>query len=374
MTRIAIDARKLGDFGIGSYVEGLIRGYATLDSTTEFLLLAPRERHADLGELPANFRWIDERAPAYSLSEQLGMGRRLAALAPDLFHSPHYVLPAGLRTRVVVTVHDLIHLLFPEFLPHPLAHWYARFMLRRAVRRGDRILTGTAAAAEDLARHLAADRGKLRVVAHGVDERFRQPIPPAQLAARLARFGLTPGYLLAVGNPKPHKNLAGALAAFAAAGPEVADRLVLLGGARLDRPPLAAVIRALGLGERVAAPGRVAPEELPAFYQGAALLLLPSLYEGFGLPVAEAMASGTPVVASTTPAVAEVAGDAAELVDPRDIPALAERLRRLAADPARRAELARRGRARADRWRWETSARQTLAVYREAMGLREPAR
>ncbi len=373
MTRIAIDARKLADFGIGSYVGGLISGFAALDSTTEFLLLAPRERHADLGDLPANFHWIDERAPGYSLAEQLGLGRRLAALAPDLFHSPHYVLPARLRMRVVVTVHDLIHLLFPEHLPHRLALWYARAMLRRAVRRGDRILTGTEASAGDLTRHLGADRAKIRVVAHGVDDRFRRPIPPAELAAQLAHHGLAPGYLLVVGNPKPHKNLDGALRAFADAGPEVAERLVLVGGARLDRPPLAELIDALGLAGRVSSPGRVATEDLPAFYQGATLMLLPSLYEGFGLPVAEAMASGTPVVASNTPAVAEVAGDAAELVDPRDIPAFASSLRRLVADPERRAELARRGRARAERWRWETAARQTLAVYREALDSREPA-
>lgn len=368
MSRIAFDARKVADFGIGTYVAGLVGGLASLDARNEYFLLAPRARHGTLGALPANFRWIDEDAPGYSLAEQLGLAHRVAALRPALFHAPHYVLPARLRTRVVVTIHDLIHLLFPEFLPHRLAHWYARLMLRRSARRADRILTGTEAAAEDLVRHLGAERRKIRVVPHGVDDRFRAPLPPEAIGALLGRYGLAPGYLLFVGNPKRHKNLATALAALARAGSTVAAPLVLLGGARLDDPEIERPMRELGLAGRVIAPGVLPAEELPALYQGASLLFFPSLYEGFGLPVAEAMASGTPVLASNTPAVAEVAGDAAELCDPRDSDGMAVALVRLMGDSDRRALLVQRGRERAERWRWPSAARATLEVYRELVG------
>ena len=138
---IAVDARKLADFGIGTYLRGLLGALGRLDSESLYLLLAPRAARDLLPGVPGNFSWIEEDAPGYSLREQWSIGRHLARQQPDLFHSPHYVLPARTRARVVVTIHDLIHLLFPEFLPHPLAVHYARFLLRRAVCRAERIVT-----------------------------------------------------------------------------------------------------------------------------------------------------------------------------------------------------------------------------------------
>jgi glycosyltransferase involved in cell wall biosynthesis len=235
---------------------------------------------------------------------------------------------------------------------------YARFMLRRAARRAARVLTVSQATAADLTARLGVPAERIVTIWNGVDERFRAPLDEAARDARLAGLGLSPGYFLFVGNPKPHKNLDRLLAAFAGVATPGA-RLVVVGG----ESPGAGALR----DPRVVAVGRVDAELLPALYRGALALVFPSLYEGFGLPVAEAMACGTPVVASTTPAVAEVGGDAALLVDPLDVAAWTAALQRLAAEPQLRARLSEAGRRRSESFSWSDCARRTLAVYREVL-------
>ncbi|MEO8275707.1 MAG: glycosyltransferase family 1 protein [Thermoanaerobaculia bacterium] len=365
---IAVDARKIADYGIGTYVRGLLGALARLDGDSRYLLLAPAAGPELLPGLPANFSWVEEDSPGYSLREQWSVGRKLARHRVDLFHSPHYVLPARTPARVVVTIHDLIHLVHPEFLPHPLALLYARFFLRRAVRRAATLLTVSAATAKDLETRLGVDPRRIEVTWNGVDESFRRSLAPAELGKELAELGLAPGYFLFLGNPKPHKNLERVVRAFARAFPGPANdrRLVVAGGDDVSRD-LARWSAELGLGERLRKVGRLAPARLPALVQGALTLVFPSLYEGFGLPVAEAMAIGTPVLASTTPALVEIAGGAAELVDPLDTDAIAAGMVRLATDPDRREALSRAGRLRAADFRWERTAAKTLAVYRRAL-------
>lgn len=363
MTTIAIDARKLADFGIGTYLRGLIGGLAAIDAESRYVLLAPREQREQLADLPANFAWIDEASPGYSLREQLTLSRRLDEISPDLFHAPHYVLPALTPARTIVTIHDLIHLVHPEFLPHPLALPYARFMLRRAARRARRIVTVSQATAHDLSARLGVAAERIVVAWNGVDDRFRAPVAASELARRLGALGLEAGYLLFVGNPKPHKNLERLRAAFAAVAAPGAT-LVIAGGAA--RPSHAAPDR------RIVELGRVSVNDLPFLYRGAAALLFPSLYEGFGLPVAEAMAAGTPVIASSTAAVAEVAGEAALLVDPLDVAGWSAAIARLLAEPELGRALAARGRERAESFRWEHTARRTLEAYRAVLAERAP--
>lgn len=354
---VAIDARKLADFGIGTYIEGLVRGFAALEREKRFVLLAPRGHRQFLPSLPPNFEWVDEDSAGYSLREQIALSRQLDRIRPDLFHSPHYVLPARTPGRVIVTIHDLIHLVHPEFLPHPLALPYAKWMLGRAVRRASRLLTVSEATACDLRARLPVRDGQITVAWNGVDDRFRAPIADSAVRSDLAAAGLEPGYFLFVGNPKPHKNLDRLLAAHARLE-DSAPPLVVVG----ERTPPGSTGDA-----RVRRLGRIDSGKLPSLYRGALALVFPSLYEGFGLPVAEAMAAGTPVIASTTPAIAEIAGDAAELVDALDVEALAAAMRRLAADADRRKALAEAGRRRSERFRWEETARRTLEVYDEVL-------
>jgi len=365
---IAIDARKLADFGIGTYLRGLLGAIARLDTGSRYLLMAPAAARELLPGLPANFTWIEENAPGYSLREQWSIGRHLARHRPDLFHSPHYVLPIRTPTRVVVTIHDLIHLLFPEFLPNPAAKVYARLLLRRAVHRADRILTVSAATASDLVQHLGVDRQRIEVTWNGVDDAFRRQLETPELDRALAALGLAAGYYLFLGNPKPHKNLERVVRAFARLPHD--ERRLVIGGvpeAGVEEAGLRRWSRELALGDRLVVLGRLPPDRLPALLQGAVALVFPSLYEGFGLPLAEAMAMGTPVVASTTPALVEIAGGAAELVDPQDTSAIAAAMAKLAGDPQRRRELAEAGLRRARAFRWEATAARTLEVYRQVI-------
>jgi alpha-1,3-rhamnosyl/mannosyltransferase len=225
------------------------------------------------------------------------------------------------------------------------------------------------ATAEELVASFPAATGKVDVVPNGVDDSFRRPPTEAEMRSALVPAGLEPGYLLFVGNPKPHKNLERLLAAYR----RLLDRrpgappLVLVGERESRDSPVTAWIARAGLEAQVRRLGHQRAERLPALYRGAAMLLQPSLWEGFGLPVAEAMATGTPVVASARGALPEVTEDAALLVDPEDEEALAGAIAALLDDPERRAELGRRGRERAGRFRWEETARLTLEVYRRAL-------
>jgi glycosyltransferase involved in cell wall biosynthesis len=368
MTTIAIDARKIADFGIGTYVRGLVSGLARIDHERRYLLLSGPEGPDALPHLPGNFRWVGESARGYSVREMVSVSRRLRREAVDLFHAPHYVVPLAPPCPVVVTVHDLIHLRFPEFRSR-LELAYARTMIRRAVRISRRVLTVSTSTAEDLTRRFAVPPGKIDVVANGVDDAFRSDPSEAEVRTVLERLGLRPGYLLFVGNPKPHKNVEGLLTAYAELRRRRPDAplLVLAGERETDRSPVAARLAAHGLADSVRRLGFVAAADLPALYHGAVLLVQPSLWEGFGLPVAEAMAAGTAVIASRRGALPEVAGDAARLVEPEDVGELAAAIDELLREPAVRADLARRGRQRAARYRWEETARATLATYDRAL-------
>ncbi len=375
---IAIDARKVDDFGIGTYLRGLIGALARLDREHRYLLLAGPEGPDVLPHLPGNFRWIEERAPGYSVRELFAFAAPLRREQVDLFHAPHYVLPFALPCPAVVTIHDLIHLRFPE-LRSRLELGYARFMIARSLRRAARVIAVSSSTAADLVGEFGTPSERIAVVPNGVDEEFRRDRGEGEVRATLDRLGLEPGYLLFVGNPKPHKNLGRLLAALALlrSGGTTIPPLVLAGDRAGSRSPVPEMIRAAGVQSAVVSLGHLAAADLPALYRGAVMLVQPSLWEGFGLPVAEAMAVGTPVVAARRGALPEVAEDSALLVDPESVPEIAAAIASLLGDPAQRSELARRGRERAARFRWDEAARATLAVYRAVLaahhGDREPA-
>ncbi len=375
--RVGIDARKIADFGIGSYIRNLIEGIARRPEAQLYLfrVYVPGKERDALPPLPPNFEIVEENSPGYSISELTGFAWRLLRDRLDLFHAAHYVIPPLARARAVVTIHDIIHVLYPQFLPNRAALLYARVMIRRALRRADRIVTVSHNSKRDLVDYFGIAPARIDVIYNGVAARFRPDLPRAERDRVAAKYGLPRPYLLFLGGEKPHKNVRSVLRAFAEARRDRAlpHTLVLAGPMPPNRSRVEALIAALDLGSRVVRTGVVPEEDLPGLFAGADAFLYPTLYEGFGLPVAEAMACGTPVLTSSTSALQEIAGGYAYLVDPMDVDAIARGIADLATDPARRAELSELGRRRAADFSWDRAAGETLRVYAEALSGGRPA-
>lgn len=368
--RVAIDARKLHDFGIGTYIRNLLRHLARIDRDTEFVVLCA-EADLDLPrQLGENFRGVREASPNYSIREQIRIPYVLVRERPDVYHAPHYVLPPAVPCRSVVTIHDTIHLRFPQYLPNRAAYAYARSLMWAAARRSDRILTVSESSKRDILTYFNVDPEKIVVVYNGLDERFSVEPPPDEIARVRERFQLDHGFVLYVGNIKPHKNLVRLIEAFDGLRHEGFDdlKLLIIGDEISKWPALRRAVHRYKLHKHVRFLGFQSDETLASLYRLAAVFVFPSLYEGFGLPPLEAMASGTPVVTSNVSSLPEVAGDAALLVDPYDVEAIKEGITRVLTDRAFRDELRRRGLQRAREFSWERSVARTREIYFETAG------
>ncbi len=367
---IAIDARKVRDFGIGTYVRNLIRELAEIDRENIYFVVTGPAGRDQFKRLPDNFHVTLQRSPVYSIRELFALSWHLLRLKVDLYHATHYVMPWFVPCRSVVTIHDIIHLLYPEFLPNRLAFLYAERMIRRSLQRGDRIISVSRNTRTDLMSYFQVDGEKIDVIYNGIDDEFRKVLPDDDLKRWLRNLGLERPYLLFVGNPKPHKNLDNVVKAYAQALKlhDFPHRLVCVG----DRGGLEFKIRQrasqLGIEDRILLLGHVAQEALPAIYQGAAAFLYPTLYEGFGLPAVEAMASGVPVITSNTSALKEIAAGYADLVGPLDVDTMAQSIVRMVSDTDHRKSLRKLGRRRSEDFHWRQAAVKTLEIYRQALG------
>ena len=367
--RVAIDIRKLHDYGIGTYLRNLLRQLARIDGDTEYVLLqAPGDR--GLAEPPGpNFRRVTVSAKPYSVAEQLSVPFHLARLSPDLFHAPHYVLPPLVPCRAVVTIHDCIHLVFPQYLRSRLAHVYARAMFRSAVHRARHILTDSEASKNDILRFFDVPASRVTVIYAAVDDLFFEERPEAELARVRERYRLHRRFVMYSGNVLPHKNVERLVEAFALLRRDGRDDLELLISGS-DGSRYSALRRAVhrhDLHAHVRFLGYQPVTTLAALYRLADVFAFPSLYEGFGLPPLEAMASGTPAVVSNVSSLPEVVGDGAVLVDPRRPRDIADGIRRALEDAALREELRVRGLARARSFSWAASVERTHAIYREVV-------
>ncbi|HEX2224082.1 MAG TPA: glycosyltransferase family 1 protein [Thermoanaerobaculia bacterium] len=371
---IGIDARKIQDFGIGTYVRNLIGALAQIDRDNRYVLFVRPQDRDIVRQLPDNFHTVVEKSGVYSAREMVALSWRLFRLKLDLYHSTHYVLPAVVPCKVVVTIHDIIHLLYPEFLPSNFAFLYAQRMIRRSLTRGDQIITVSQNTRSDLMQYFEVDGRKIQAIYNGVEDVFRTRVSAEEQERWLRDLGIERPYLLFVGNPKPHKNLDTVVQAYARARNRAAFDAPLICVGNRDATVFKIRQRAeyLGIGDKVRLLGHVAQEALPALYQGATLFLYPTLYEGFGLPVVEAMASGVAVITSNTSALKEVAEGYAHLVDPLDIDGMAKAIAHCMTDAEHRNSLAKLGTRRADTFRWEQTARQTLEVYLAAVEGRAP--
>ncbi len=368
LMRVAIDARKLHDFGIGTYIRNLLRHLARIDCETEYVILCQDADLAVMRQLGENFRAVREASPNYSLREQIHIPWLLMRERPDVYHAPHYVLPPAVPCRSVVTIHDTIHLMFPQYLPNRGAYAYARSLMWAATKRSDRILTVSESSKRDIMHYFSVAPEKIVVVYNALDERFGIEPPAGEIAMVRERFQLDHGFVLYVGNIKPHKNLVRLIEAFDGLRRDGFDDLkLLIIGDEISRwPALRRAVHRYKLHKHVRFLGFQSDETLASLYRLAAVFVFPSLYEGFGLPPLEAMASGTPVVTSNVSSLPEVAGDAALLVDPYDVDEIKNGIKRVLTDPVLREDLRRRGLQRAREFSWERSVARTREIYVEA--------
>jgi glycosyltransferase involved in cell wall biosynthesis len=363
--RIGIDARKLHDFGIGTYIRNLLRHLARLDQQTEFVVFCRPGDVSALSLLGENFRAVGETSGNYSLGEQLRIPMAVRREGLTLFHTPHYVLPPLVSCRSVVTIHDCIHLMFPDYLPNRFALAYARTSISAAARRATRVMTVSESSKRDILRYVNIPAGKIDVIYNAYDERFAIEPKEEDVARVRERYQLHDPFVLYAGTVKPHKNLERLIRAFHQVRRQGLDqlKLVLIGDEISRYAELRRAVHQHQLHKYVRFLGYMPEETLAIMYRLAGVFAFPSLYEGFGLPPLEAMASGTPVVTSNVSSLPEVAGAAAVLVDPYDPAAIADGIYRVLTDEALRADLKKRGLARAQQFSWEDSARRVRAIY-----------
>ncbi len=368
--RIAIDARKLRDYGIGTYIRNLVRHLSRIDSTTEYVLLCRAEDCAVANELGDNFRAVVEAAKSYSVREQFQIPLDLRREGIDLFHAPHYVLPPLTPCKSVVTIHDCIHLRFPQYLPNKLAYAYARGALWAATHRANRVLTVSEASKRDILKYFHIPKDKVDVIYNAIDERFGETPDHDEVARVRERYQLNDPFVLYAGNIKPHKNIERVIESFhlLRRGPGMEQvKLLIIGDEISKYATLRRAVHKYKLHKHVRFFGFVADRTLAILYRLAAVFVFPSLYEGFGLPPLEAMASGTPVITSNVSSLPEVVGDAALLVDPLDAAAIAEAMRRVLTDPALQEDLRQRGLNRAGEFSWDRSVRRVREIYAEVL-------
>ena len=366
--RIGIDARKLHDFGIGTYIRNLLRQLARQDGRTEYVVLCRDEDRAALTALGENFRAVTESAGNYSVAEQLRIPLALRREGVTLFHAPHYVLPPLVPCPSVVTIHDCIHLMFPQYLPNRLAHTYARASIGLAARSATRVMTVSESSKRDILRFVDAEPDRIVVIPNAYDERFGVEPREEEVVRVRERYQLHDEFVLYAGNVKPHKNLGRLIDAFHLVRKQGLDhlKLVLIGDEISKYAALRRAVHRYQLHKYVRFLGYLPEETLAVMYRLAGVFVFPSLYEGFGLPPLEAMASGTPVVTSNVSSLPEVAGDAALLVDPYDPRAIGDGMYRVLTDETLRRDLRCRGLARARQFSWETSVRRVREIYAEA--------
>jgi glycosyltransferase involved in cell wall biosynthesis len=362
---VGLDARKLWDGGIGTYIRELLTQLAATPDGPELVGLIDPE---DLGAVrwPGSVREIPVRASKYGLNEHWEVPRAAREAGVELLHEPHFTLPLGWSGRSVVTIHDLTHVRFAQFF-RPGAALYARTMAGIAARRARVVMADSTYTKSEVIELLGIPEAKIRVVPLGVAASLSRPAPDA-IASFVRSRGLPRDYLLYVGARKRHKNLELLLEALARIPAERRPPLVLSGGPLAPDSPLARLATQLGVGFSLTFAGDSRDDaSLACLYAGAALYVHPALTEGFGLPPLEAMACGTPVLSSSGGSLPETVGEAAAVLPPSDPQRWAREIEGLLESESRRAELIRRGLARAREFTWARTASLTMGVYREAM-------
>ena len=359
-------ATQLRPDGIGVYTRELMAAYDSRDDVVAVpVVMGPRAaRRASPGAVVLPQTAVVASALSWMTGVDFRGARRLAERV-DVVHATDYRIPRLRRTPVCATLFDAIPLSHSEWA-NPRLRRMKNFLLRKSARWADHVIAISRAMVPELVEHYGIDPQRITVTSLGVEARWFVRESASRVAAVQSRYSLKPGYLLFVGTLQPRKNVERIIEAFERLPAQIADgrQLVIAGKAGRRTDALVATLRAAAAGGRVRWLDYVDADDMRALYQGAAAFVFPSLYEGFGLPVLEAFASGIPVVTSTTTSLPEVAGDAAILVDPTDVDALAGAMASLLDDSVLADRLRNAGLERARGFTWARCAAETNAVLR----------
>ena len=372
--RIAIDIRRINEFGIGTYIWNLVRNLSLVDSQNEYLLAGSNRNFHELGPLRSNFTQLYQEDQTGIWRDNLALPLALRKRRPDVVHIPHHHCPLMIPGRLVVTIHDCVHVKFP---PENLSR-FRRFELywrtKRAVQAASQILAVSNSTRDDLLDIFDLDPGRISVIHNALDARFATAADAANRKTVLERYQLHDPFVLYSGRIRRHKNVHRLIEAFAVLKNELADdpryrnlKLIVIGDELSRHQYLRLTVVRSGVQQDVRFFGFVPYPILQVFYQSAALFAFPSLYEGFGLPPLEAMASRTPVLASNTSSLPEVLGEAALLVNPENVFEIARGMKSILLDNALRERLIATGLKHISRFSWETAARQVIEAYERAV-------
>ncbi|MFA6455530.1 MAG: glycosyltransferase family 1 protein [Bacteroidota bacterium] len=362
--RIGIDIRKYHDFGIGTYIQNLMNVYQHREDF-DCIYFGNDDIQSEISRLKKG-SFIADNSPKYSLQELTSVSKKANSQQLNLFHSPHYTYPINLNVPGVVTVHDIIHLRMKKYYSLP-KRAYAFCMIRHACAASSAIIVDSAFGKEELLTVFRIPEKKIHVVPLGADEVFSDKLKDNDKEAIVRKYGITKSYILYTGSLKPHKNVPTLLKAFRTIRHRHDVQLVFTGERISEVPQLQRYVVENGLSDSVLDLGRIPKEELKAVYQSARAVVLPSLYEGFGFSMLEAMASGVPAVGARATSITEVVGDAGLLFDPMDDSELAGHLDDILTNESLRISLVSKGTERAKQFTWKQCADRTIDIYHEVL-------
>lgn len=371
------DGQTYRSAGVSGYVRQLLTHLPAVSPDLMLTAFVPDGTLlGEAGLTTYSTRWNTRKPVQRILWEQLALPALAQRKKLDLLHATVNVMPIAVTCPMVVTVHDLSFLRYPDSFP-PVQRTYLRTQVRRSVLRAARVIAVSEATRQDLIKLFEVPANRVDVVYNGIDAAFH-PAPDDQVALFRRQKGLPDRFVLHVGTLEPRKNLVRLVHAFDLVRRQTDHwpdlRLVLVGGKGWYYEEIFEAVQRLQLERNVLFTGFVADDELPWWYRAASVFAYPSLLEGFGLPVAEAMACGTPTVTSSLSSLPEIAGDGALLVDPTSEEELAAALHRVLTNPNLARDLRERGLRQAARFSWSHTASETAEVYRRVLGIEEVAR
>jgi len=375
--KIAIDIRRMSEFGVGTYIRNVVRTLGRLDPQTPYFLIGPPQKMEGIGALPPNFQPVPLLFPERSIKGFLEFREALEKLNCDLVHIPNlFSVPRALPCPYVMTVHDMLdHMARARQRTRYWGAWQLH-MTKRVLRGAARIFAVSNFTRTEIEKHFDIPSQRIEVVYNAIDERFlRGHATAADRDVIAQRYQVTYPFLLYAGRISPHKNVVRMIEAFSALKTELEKdqlypdlKLIIIGDDLSGNPDLRRTVVRSCVQNDVRFLGFIPIEVLRIFYDCAKIFVFPSLYEGFGLPPLEAMAHGTPVVTSNVSSLPEVVGSAAVLVNPENVFEIMRALHRVLTDKALRERMQERGYKQAMKFSWETSVRRVLDVYRQVAG------